>query len=177
MEHIYVGFSSPKKRMIGAKLICDWLGKPYSHVYIKFISSNSNLPNVVYHAAKGMVHFVSEENFNEVNETHLLYCLNIDSSQKLSIVRHCINIASVEYGYIELLKIFISNVYYKITKKNIDFKNHKGYICSELVGEILKKTIKINFKKPLFLLTPKDIEYYLDLHISTRGEGKVTKIL
>jgi len=70
---IYVGFSKPIKCKIGAKAISWWIGAPYSHTYIRFESSDPEIPSNVYHAAHGMVHFMTQERFHSINQTVVEY--------------------------------------------------------------------------------------------------------
>lgn len=152
---MYIGFSCPKKTKIGSELIKWWICAPYSHVYLRFKSDS--LPSSIYQAANGSVHFMSFERFAKTNTILKEYSLAIDKPTKNQILSHCISLASEKYGYFELLKIFFMDLAHKI-KIPLEFHNSKGYICSELVGEVLKKHFQVNFKKPTYALSPKDIE-------------------
>lgn len=156
---IYIGFSKPRKFKIGSELIRWWSGTNYSHVYIRFISNN--IPSSVYHAAHGMVHFRSFVKFKEENCVIKEYEIDITDKIKKEMLTHCMLLSGDSYGYVELLKIFLSDCFYSITGKQIGFKDNKGYICSELVGEFLSKKLGIVIKKPLFLLKPSDIDKLL----------------
>jgi hypothetical protein len=154
--NVIIGFSYPKKFKVGAYLISWWLSKPYSHTYIRFESSR--LPSNVYHAANGMVHFRSYDNFLKNNIIIDEYKIPCDEKTRLAVLNECIQLSGEKYGHCELLKILISDFLHFFIKKDISFKNSKGYICSELVGRILVNQFKFTFNKTLFLLKPNDIE-------------------
>jgi len=152
---ISIGFSTPKKTKISSALIKFWTGKPYSHVFITWKSEKLNR-TLVYHASSGSVHFLSIDSFKKNNNILSMYNLNIDNEQYLHLVRKCIDLAGERYGYLELLKIVINDVCALI---NIDCKmiNNRGYICSELLGELLSD-LGAKFNRPVFLLRPDHIE-------------------
>jgi hypothetical protein len=154
----YVGFSSPKKKKIGAELIKWWTGSPYSHVYIRFESSAPDVPSTMYHAAHGMVHFLTKERFEKQNTIVVEYPFDVTSEQRKHVLIKCMNISGERYGYTELIKIFILDLAKKISWDKLEFHNSKGYICSELVAEILEDLYQIKWDKPKYTLYPKDIE-------------------
>ena len=155
---IRVGFSRPKKCKIGSFLIRKWMGQNYSHVFIRFeLGSCGQNCDVVFHAAHGMVHFKSYKNFTDENIVIKEYLIAVTDEELAAISGHCIDLAGDSYGYLELAKIALSDISYSLFKRQISFKNSRGYICSELVGEILL-SLGIQFNKPVNLLSPKDIE-------------------
>jgi hypothetical protein len=156
MGKIYIGFSYPKEFKVGAKAIAWWTGANYSHVYLRFESSK--IPSSVYHAAHGMVHFRSLDNFSKENYIIKEYEIELGEESRLKTLIRCMNLAGEKYGTSELVKIFISDVAFAICGKLLVFKDSNGYICSELVGELCRDVLEIVFKKPLFLLKPTDID-------------------
>lgn len=154
--YIYIGFSTPSCEKIGSKLIKMWTGKKYSHVYLRFESNK--VPSTVYHAANGMVHFITLENFLKKNKTIVEYKIEIDDVKRIEFLINCMKLSGEKYGYIELIKIFTSDIIHQLSGKNIQFNNSRGYICSELVGVMLTKLFNIKYKKPTYLLKPQDIE-------------------
>lgn len=157
---ITIGFSYPKKFMPGAWLIAWWMGKSYSHVFLKFKSDK--IPTTIYHAAHGMVHFLAEENFklsnNIVKEIQLPYSEN---ARRIALT-HAIYLSGVKYGYSELFKIVITDICTYLKCPIFKSHNGAGYICSELVAEILEDQYGIQWNKPKHLLKPNDIEEMLD---------------
>lgn len=157
---MYIGFSYPKKFKLGAWIISKWIGKPYSHVYIKFESNK--IPNTVYHAANGMVHFIAEENFKAVNNVIKEIKLPHSDIARKVILSHAIYLSGIKYGYTELFKIFISDICTYLNCPILKSYNGAGYICSELVGEVLEDYYGVQWNKPKHLLKPNDIEEVLN---------------
>lgn len=163
---IYIGFSTPNKWKIGAEAIKWWTKSPYSHVYIRFESSNEKVPSTVYHAAHGMVHFRSYENFLKDNKIIKEYKIEVLPSDRMDVLVHCMNISGDPYGFCELIKIFVMDVAHWAGKE-VKFENGSGYICSELVGTILQQKWQYKFDKPLHLLKPNDIDKALENFTAT----------
>lgn len=159
MSTITIGFSKPKKFMIGSWLISKWMNQPYSHVFIKFDSKQ--IPSTVYHAAHGMVHFMELENFKRVNEIVKEYSITVEDSVRKEFLVRGIYLAGSKYAYDELVKIMFMDILNSLDIKIKTFDS-KGYICSELVGYLMNKQLNVEFDKPLYLLRPDDIDKKLE---------------
>lgn len=160
MAKIYIGASYPKKFKIGAYAIAKWSSVNYSHVFIRFESDT--MPGTVYHAAHGMVHFRSTDNFLKENDIIKEFYINVTDDVRKQILIECVNLAGEKYGYLELVKIFVTDIADSLNIK-LCTKNSKGYICSELVGKIIVEKLGYTFDKPLFLLKPVDIVETLEV--------------
>jgi hypothetical protein len=156
---IYIGFSRPRTTKIGAKLISWWIDRPYSHVYVRFCYNNSM--DAIFHASHGMVHFRSPCNFHKDNLSIKEYPIELSEAEHDEFFDECMELSGEVYGSIELFKIFISDVAFAVCGKEIKWNNGTGYICSELVGTLLKSRLKMSFCKPVFLLKPDDIDNIL----------------
>jgi hypothetical protein len=165
-EVVYVGFSKPKENKIGSRLIRWWLGKPYSHCYVRWYSETYQL-ELVYHASSGVVHFISGDNFDKKNETIFAYKLKLKEDARKLLVKKCIDLAGQPYAYLELLKTFVRD-FCALVGFKCRFLNSPGYICSELVAEVLQARFGVEFKKPLNEIRPNDIEDYLSRLTSKR---------
>ncbi len=156
MRDIYIGFSQPKSKMIASELIKLGTRSQYSHSYIRFVSERMDMSNV-YHAAHGMVHFRSYNNFLKDNVAMIVYRIELTEEQYLQVLKQCMELSGEGYGYIELLGIVIVDVANNV---NIPLKIHdgRGYICSELVGMLCIEILKMKFKKPTYLLCPADVQ-------------------
>lgn len=152
---IYVGFSYPKNFKIGAAAISFWDNTKYSHVYLRFGYSGSK--DAIFHAAHGMVHFKSCNNFFKVNNVVHEYEIHVTERQHVDLFDECMELAGEPYSTMQLLKLFITDTIYRITNKVYRFKDSPGYICSELVSKLCFDVLKIPFNKPAFLLKPKDV--------------------
>ena len=158
MIKIHVGFSRPKKSLPGAVAISKWMNRPYSHVYVGIEFKGVSL---VFHATGKMLHFLHSDRFHSVNTTVKKYELNLTPKQSSVIFLRCVELAGVKYGFIELAKIVIADTVFALTGKSITFSDSKGYICSELVAEIVA-TLGIKFDKPLHLIKPSDVDKALE---------------
>ena len=160
MSKLYIGFSYPKKFKLAAYIISKWMKTDYSHVYIRFESSNPIIPSTVYHAAHGMVHFIELERFKKENNIIKEYELAIDENIRIETLVNCMKLAGEKYSYIQLFKILINDVCYQLNIKNQIYDSN-GYICSELVGTLLKHRLGFIFNVPCYLLKPLDIDIEL----------------
>jgi len=139
-----------KSNTIGSWLIRKWLKTSYSHIYVKWYLKTQEI-YIIYHASSKMVHFKSDENFKKSNfiVKELEFDIPDDVFKKFS--KKCIDLAGEPYSYLTLLQILLCDLF--------NLKNHfnlNGYICSELLGELLEEA-GIVFDKPKYLITPKDI--------------------
>jgi hypothetical protein len=155
MTNIYIGFSRPKKWAIGSSAIMLWTNSNCSHTYIRFESDK--IQSTVYHAAHGMVHFVTQDHFLDHNTVIDEFALPIDSDKRIDVMKWCMDQCGEKYSQLELIKIFIHDCLYRLFKLIPDFGDSRGYICSELVAKLLKYKWNLDFKKPVYLLSPKDV--------------------
>ena len=156
MVELYIGFSTPKnKNKVGALAIRWWMGKPYSHVFVAW-KSKTHQKTLVYHAAHGNVHFVEFKRFAEENNVIKLYKLSIPETSYKGLVGKCIDLAGISYGYLELVKILAYDICDSLNV-SIKMSNDKGYICSELLADLLLE-LGVTFDRPTFLLRPDHIE-------------------
>jgi len=149
-----------RNNLIGSKAIQWWLGTNYSHVYARW-HLNSQDRDIVYQASHGMVHFASLEHFARDNTIVKEFVLELTDEQFKRFSRKCIDLAGEAYSKLELLQILICD----ISKGKITFNDQPGYICSELMCELLAD-IGIAIDKPKYLVTPSDIVKYLEHYLS-----------
>lgn len=146
---LIIGASRNEK--IGSKLLQWWMGTDYSHVFAMW-DLTAQERSIVYQASHGMVHFQSYPNFLFVNEITHKAVIDISDVKFKRFSQKCIDLAGMPYSKLELLQIFICN----ITGGLIGTRDQTGYICSELMADLLED-IGYTFDKPKYLLTPKDI--------------------
>jgi hypothetical protein len=156
MKKIIIGAS--KNDLIGSKAIQWWLNTDYSHVYVRWYLSSQER-EIVYQASHGMVHFTSLEHFTRDNIIVKEYVIDLTDEQFKAFSQKCIDLAGEKYSKLELLQIFICD----ISKEKIIFQDQPGYICSELMCELLED-IGIKFIKPKFLMRPDDIMKALEIY-------------
>jgi hypothetical protein len=156
MSRLYVGFSYPNKFKLGAWLIALWQGTTYSHAYVRL--ERKNAQSFIFHAAHGMVHFRSGSNFIKENKVEKEYVVEVEDSTMHAFTDYCIDLAGEPYAKVELVKIFLSDLCYKLFGRQILFKDSRGYVCSELVGFLCEKVLGIPFDRPSNLLKPSDVD-------------------
>jgi len=146
---ITIGASRNNK--LGSKLIRWWIGAPYSHVFVKWHLITQNR-DIVYQASHGMVHFIAYDNFLKDNEIVEEIVIDIDNEHFIKFSKKCIDLAGQPYSTNQLIQIFL----YDISNQTLHFNDLKGYICSELICELLSD-IGYTFNKVKYLINPKDI--------------------
>lgn len=154
---VIIGCSRNRDNKIGSELIQWWDNTDYSHIYVRWWLTTQER-EVVYHAAHGMVHFLSLDNFQKNNVIVKEFVLELTDEQFKRFSAKCIDLAGQKYSHIELIQIVISD----ISNGKIKFEDQPGFICSELVGSLLKE-LGYGFDKPTFLLKPIDIINALEL--------------
>lgn len=159
MRTVTIGWSKSKKRFaIGSRLICWYMGTPYSHVYMKFEAKTFER-TLVYEAIGKGVRFVGFNNWNKDHQEVDSKEIQISDENYKKIMQFCIDNSGAEYGFMQNIGILLANL----------CKSHRneftsGENCSEAIGEILALEGYI-IDKDLNLLTPKDI--FLILHGQT----------
>jgi hypothetical protein len=136
---------------IGSKLLQWWMNTDYSHVYAQW-TLKSQQRDIVYQASHGMVHYQSKENFLRDNIISREFHIELTDDQFRRFSAKCIDLAGEGYSKIELLQVFLSDVSHGAIK----FADQPGYICSELMCELLEE-LGITFDKPKYLVRPDDI--------------------
>ena len=140
-----------KNNLMGSRLIRWWIGAGFSHSYARWTLSTQER-DIIYQASHGLVHFQALENFQNQNEIVEEIELELTQEQFKKFSKKCIDLAGVKYSKLQLLQIFITDV----TKNKMLFPDQPGYICSELMYDLLID-LGITFDKPKQLLNPKDI--------------------
>lgn len=149
-----------RNNLIGSKLIQWWTDANYSHVYARWTLKTQGR-DIVYQASHGMVHYRSFDNFVKDNIVVREFVLDLTDEQFKKFSRKCIDLAGEKYSRLELLQIFIRDV----SDGRLMFQDQPGYICSELMCELLEDLgIKIN--KPKYLVRPDDIVKALEIYES-----------
>lgn len=149
MRKIIVG--SSKNNLIGSEVIQWWMGTNYSHVYVRWYLSSQER-EIVYQASHNMVHFASLDRFTRDNTIIKEFCIEITDEQFKKFSQKCIDLCGDKYSVVTLLQIFMRDIF----QDKLDYPDNAGYICSELMCELLED-LGIKFNKPKNLTTPKDI--------------------
>ena len=148
---IYVGFSRPSKFKIVSSLIMMWQGfTKYSHVYLRFYDEYTS-KWVIFEASHGEVHLIEWGNWLENNISIRENPFELDEQHRKEVISFVIDNLQKPYS----IKNIIGIVIYGLTGFRLFTDGPKAFICSELIALALDN--KIIFKKPLDLVTPKDI--------------------
>ena len=156
---IIVAFSSPKVFNISSSIIKAVMGTEYSHVLVYWKADKLDR-HLVYQASHGSVHFLELTNFLKQSEIHSEHRLIVTYDQYLKLVRKCVDLAGEPYWFCELANI-AANDLANYAGLKVDFGDGRGYICSELLADLLMDIFGAKFNKPKHLIKPKDIEDFL----------------
>lgn len=153
---LIIGASRNSK--IGSRLLQWWMGTNYSHVYARW-ALKTQQRDIVYQASHGLVHYQALNNFTKENIIIKEFILDLTDEQFKKFSIKCIDLAGEKYSKIELVQIFLSD----ISDGKLKFEDQHGYICSELMCELLED-LGIKFNKPKFLVRPDDIVKALEMY-------------
>jgi hypothetical protein len=139
MRKIIIGFS--KTEHIMSKAIMCLEDTDFSHVYFNFYSDTLKR-DIIYHASfHHGVSFINKQRFLETSKIIHEFELNLTDEEYIEFMQYMIDKSSIKYGKIQILGMALSRI---LSKLDIKFKNpikdgSLTEVCSELVGEYLKK--------------------------------------
>jgi hypothetical protein len=160
---ITIGFSKPNakwKKPI-SRLIRVFELSEYSHVYIKI--TNGRLKNdLYYHASGSRVHFMGKEEFKSKNKVVKEYKFDISAAKFYKTLDFAISKVGAKYSYRQLLGLMIVRVCKFLGKKIDNPFGGDGYICTELVAEILRHIHGKQVIKDINTIGLKDIKKLIE---------------
>jgi hypothetical protein len=159
MKTVKIGFSKPNAFKIGAWAIQKWIGKEYSHVYIRY--SDDQGRDVVFQAAHGTVHPILYENFIDHNISIKEYSIEFSDAEYQQLRDFYYSNMGKLYDYGDLVKIVCYDIAIRFGFK-IDTVDCSGYVCSELAAKMLSDIKGYNFNKPFNLIRPDDVDVTLE---------------
>jgi len=169
MKRIDIGFSKSKKFSLFSYITRVFDRTKFSHVFVTIHSKNLTVDNqLIYHADKLSVHFLSKKNFKVKNKIVRQYTFFIKDQSYYSLMNYAVDHAGKPYGFLQLFGLLIVKCVGKVGFKMTNPFGEGTYICTELVAEILENYLDIGLRKELNDITLKDIEFYLEKH----AEGK-----
>jgi len=131
-------------------------GVNFSHTYIKL--TNDNLKNDLYYHASGLaVNFMTEAMFNNKNEIIEEYSFDISPKAYYKTLDFAISKVGSRYSTSQLVGLGLVKLAALFGKKINNPFGKKGYVCTELVGELLKEIYGKKITKQLNSLSLKDI--------------------
>lgn len=162
MKTITIGLSTSKLSFP----IFSWLIKlsertNFSHVYLR-LPKNKYSSDLIYHASGVNVYFMGEPAFNLYEIPIKEYTMNISDESYTRMVDYAINKSGMPYSYKQIVGMLFKRIAKMFGK---DIQNPfatSGYICTELVSEILKNFTNIDIVKSSNDIDLNDIEHILD---------------
>lgn len=153
MKTLKIGFSKPKSKLaVGSYIIRLLDHAQFSHAFLRWSSTSLNR-DLIYQASRGMVHFISGDNFDAEEITVIEYSIDLTDDQHKIVMQKCIDLVATDYGTLELLGMGLE----KYTGIKNPFRDgSKSFVCSELVGTILRLVTTINLD--LELAGPGELE-------------------
>lgn len=162
-KEIIIGFSKPRakwKKPI-SQLIRFFEKSGYSHVYIKLV--NKRLKNNFYYHASGMkINFMNESLFKQKNESIKEYKFTISEAKFYKTLDFAIGKVGQPYSFSQLLGFLIVKICGLFGKKITNPFGKKGYVCTELVAEILSDVYGKKILKDINLIGLKDIKNLIE---------------
>lgn len=157
-KKIYIGLSSPKKETCFSRMIKLVLGTPYSHTYVRWETSWGF--DAVYEASGFSVKFVGGDIWHNRNEIYKEWELEIAPEKYHSkFLPYLMSLSGLQYDFYQILSI----LFYLIFRKKTTDTDSKKMICSEVVYYILTEVFEKDWDIDPDIVTPKDIERYLDV--------------
>lgn len=162
MKTLIVGFSKPKTWKPFAWLIMTGYSIPYDHVYIK-VKSDSMNRNLLYQASQLAVNFMAEEIFLTSNDVVQEFEVSIAPENYLKLLQFAIDNSGKPYGIKEAFGLALVRICEVFGRKIQNPFNDGGatYVCSELVGYILKEYAGAQISESVDDITPKDLFAYM----------------
>lgn len=157
---ITVGFSTSKDFSLVAWTIKSIEKRPYSHAYLKYYDPFLDR-NIIYEANGLSVDLISESRFLKDNIVIQEFRIELgDEELKKEVLRHAFDTIESKYSFIQLLGIGIVKIFKNFGRtisNPFDDTNRTGYICSEVVAEILKEVLKVPIIEDLDSISPSDL--------------------
>jgi hypothetical protein len=160
---ITIGFSKPNakwKKPI-SRLIRVFELSEYSHVYIKI--TNGRLKNdLYYHASGTKVHFMGKKEFKEKNKIVEEYKFDLSAAKFYKTLDFAIGHVGQSYSYSQLIGLVVVRICGLFGKKINNPFGGKGYICTELVAEVLRHIHGREILKDINTIGLKDIKRLIE---------------
>jgi len=139
-----------------------WYNQPYSHVYVRWKSVETNV-EVVYEASGMNLHFTNISTFKYKSVSTHEYKFTVTKAQYYKMLQFCMENAGVDYGYKQLVGIawVKLNRVFRREISNPYGDNRKSQVCSEVTGYILEDTMELDVPVNLDVAGPRDIDDFL----------------
>lgn len=160
---VIIGLSAPKRVNIFSRMVMAYGKTRFSHAYIEIRSSYLTEGNqIIYHASGSCVKIESADNFDKDNTTIKSYEIPIDRKIKRKVMNFAISRTGRPYNVLQLLGFLVMRLRKKLGFKGGNPWGGGGYVCTELVAELLNDHLGIAVRKDFDDVTLKDIEIILE---------------
>lgn len=138
MRTLTIGFSTnaSEYNVLSAAIRCVQR-TPYSHVYVK-VHSNYWDKDIIYQSSGTAVNMMTEPIFLRHSKIIKEYEIQVEDDVYKAVVGYAISQCGIKYGLLQLLGILAVEAV-SLVGKNIENPWGSGYICSELVAQMLKR--------------------------------------
>lgn len=157
MKRLIIGFSKPQSKLAIVSAIIRLIqGTKFSHVFFKI--ENDNMRNsFFYHASGTKVNFMNSKLFYKKNDVVKAFALEITEEGFYRFLDAAIDRVGSPYSILQLFGNFLLEVFH--LRKN-PLKTD-GFICTELVADILSEVKGFRFSQDKEVIDLKDIYNYM----------------
>ena len=163
-----VGFSRPLTFKPFAEVIMLADRTNFSHTYIKLYSQKLDC-TFIFQASGSNVNIMNSEVFEAHNKIVEEIAIPISEETRLQILKFAFQQLGKPYSLKQILGITIFRLasLVGIRLRNLFADDDESFVCSELVGDVIRKFINPTYDPNLEIISPKDILVYLE---STYGK-------
>lgn len=170
---ITVGFSRTKhKYKIGSAIISESEKRKYSHTYFVYKCLTTEML-MVSHAANGMVHELTYENFLKHNIPMEEINIHLTEEEYVSFIKWCKNQLGTKYSILQIILLAIK----KLSKLELPVNNGLSQvICSEycIRGLNVALTSNLGLGRNLDYITPSDINTIIKSEVSNERISSIS---
>lgn len=155
---IYVVFSDSRGSGFFGFFIKVWQrNTAFSHVTIRFYDTRIR-EHVIIESSHGEVHMMEWTNWKKHNQTKIEIPIKVDEERIVKLLKSTVRYLQLPYSFKNIAGIVLKRFF----GASFFDDDAKAFICSELIGELLKD--KLQIEQDLDFITPADIYNALKRH-------------
>lgn len=162
MRKITIGFSKNADNKIFSAGLQDYMGKDYSHCFVKYNTKTILGDDAIYHSSLSAgVGYMSQTIFEEDNTIVMIYELEVEDGVYKKILEALFKVCGRKYGLMQNVGILIVDL---LRSRGIKIKNPfvKGENCSEMVYRHVLMELFPEHKYDPDTITPREVEDILN---------------
>ena len=162
MRKITIGFSKNSDNKIFSVGLQDYMGKGYSHCFVKYYTKKHLGDDAIYHSSLSAgVGYMSQTIFEETNTIVMMYEIEVSDEAYKAIREALFKVCGRKYGMMQNIGILLVDT---LRKLGIKAKNPfvKGENCSEMVYRHILSVLYPEFEYDPDTISPKDVEDILN---------------